>query len=242
MTSAERLHDGQVAVVTGGASGIGAAVVDQLRQAGANVIAADITPGESDARVVDVSDSASVAALAAAVEHEAGRCDLLVNCAGAVVAGTITDCSEQDWDRVFAVNTRGVWLTCRHLLPLMAAGSAIVNVASGAGLRPIANMAAYVASKAAVVALSKAMALDHADRQIRVNCVCPGLVDTPLAAQAQQQRPAAVKHAVAAFDGYLIKRMATAEEIADCICYLGSARASYITGIAVAIDGGRTLH
>ena len=242
MTSAGTRYDGRIAVVTGGASGIGAAVVDQLRQAGAEVIAADISPGDSDARRVDVSDAASVSSLAADIEREQGRCDLLVNCAGTTAVGTVIDCSEQDWDRVFAVNTRGVWLTCRNLLPLMPTGSAIVNVASGAGLRPIPNMAAYVASKAAVVALSKAMALDHADRQIRVNCVCPGLVDTPLAAQTQLQRPADAKRAVADFDGYLIKRMATAEEIASCVCYFGSPQARYITGAAVAVDGGRTLH
>ncbi|TWP33249.1 SDR family NAD(P)-dependent oxidoreductase [Leekyejoonella antrihumi] len=241
MTPAQA-HAGQVAVVTGGASGIGAAVVTRMRAAGATVIAADITPGDTGAHALDVSDPAAVASFAEEIRDAHGRCDVLVNCAGAVTVGTAVTCTEQDWDRTFAVNTRGVWLMCHHLIPLMPDGAAIVNVASGAGLRPIPNMAAYVASKTAVVGLSKAMAMDHADRNIRVNCVCPGLVDTPLASRTQQQRPAAASQAVASFEGYLIKRLATPDEIAGCICYLGSTQASYITGAAIAVDGGRTLH
>jgi NAD(P)-dependent dehydrogenase (short-subunit alcohol dehydrogenase family) len=103
-------------------------------------------------------------------------------------------------------------------------------------------MAAYVASKAAVVGLTRAMALDHAAQQVRVNCVCPGLVDTPLAASAQERRPDATRSAVAGFDDYLIKRQASAEEVAAYICFLGSPEAGYITGSTVAVDGGRTLH
>jgi NAD(P)-dependent dehydrogenase (short-subunit alcohol dehydrogenase family) len=240
MTIAHDGFVGTVAVVTGGASGIGAAVVRQLRSVGAQVVVADLAP--TDASAVDVTDTASVAAFAVDLDRRYGRCDLLVNCAGTVAVGTISDCTEQDWAQVFNVNVLGVWQASRHLLPLMPPGAAIVNVASGAALRPIPKMAAYVASKAAVVGLTRAMALDHAEQKIRVNCVCPGLVDTPLAAEAQQQRPVDTQQSVAAFDGYLIKRMATADEIARCICYLGSSEASYITGATVAVDGGRTLH
>ena len=236
-TSASR-----VAVVTGGASGIGAAVTARLRAAGAEVQVADLTPTEPGGPVVDVADAASVAAFAAEVRARFGRCDLLVNCAGAVAVGTVTECTEPDWHRVFDVNVTGIWQTSRHFLPMMPPGSAIVNVASAAGLRPIPGMAAYVASKAAVVGLTRAMALDHAAQQVRVNCVCPGLVDTPLAATAQRERPDATRQSVAGFDDYLIKRQASADEIAAYVCFLGSPEAGYITGATVTADGGRTLH
>jgi len=235
-------YEGAVAVVTGGASGIGAAVVDKLRVAGARVLIADLTPAGPDSFVVDVADAESVAALAVTLREQSGRCDLLVNSAGVAEVGNILECSEQAWARVFDVNVRGVWQTSRHVLPLMPVGSAIVNVASGAGLRPIPNMAAYVASKAAVIGLSRAMALDHAASGIRVNCVCPGLVDTPLAANTQHHRSRESQQAVAEFDGYLVKRLASAEEIADAVCYLGSPAAGYVTGATLAVDGGRTLH
>lgn len=242
MTVAHGVHAGRVAVVTGGASGIGAAVVSRLRAAGAVVVSADIAPRDTGASRLDVSDPAAVTAFAAQIRDTHGHCDVLVNCAGTVTVGTAVECTDHDWDRAFAVNTRGVWLMCRHLIPLMPRGSAIVNIASGAGLRPIPHMAAYVASKTAVVGLSKAMALDLADQHIRVNCVCPGLVDTPMAARAQQQRPPGVSQDVAAFEGYLIKRLAAPDEIADSICFLCSPSAGYITGTALAVDGGRTLH
>lgn len=232
----------RVAVVTGGASGIGAAVTKRLRAAGAEVVVADLTPAERSDPVVDVADTASVAAFADGVQARFGRCDLLVNCAGAVAVGTATQCTEPEWNRVFDVNVRGIWQTSRHFLPMMPPGSAIVNVASAAGLRPIPGMAAYVASKAAVVGLTRAMALDHAPQEIRVNCVCPGLVDTPLAAAAQEERPDTTRQSVAGFEDYLIKRQATADEIAAYICFLGSSEAGYTTGATVAVDGGRTLH
>jgi NAD(P)-dependent dehydrogenase (short-subunit alcohol dehydrogenase family) len=231
-----------VAVVTGGGSGIGAAVTGRLRAAGAEVLVADLTPAEPGDPSIDVTDAVSVAAFADDVRKRFGRCDLLVNCAGAVAVGTVTECTEPEWNRVFDVNVRGTWETSRHFLPMMPPGSAIVNVASAAGLRPIPGMAAYVASKAAVVGLTRAMALDHAPQQVRVNCVCPGLVDTPLAARAQEDRPVSTKQSVTGFEDYLIKRQASADEIAAYICFLGSSDAGYITGAAVAVDGGRTLH
>ncbi|WGW11474.1 SDR family oxidoreductase [Saxibacter everestensis] len=231
----------KVAVVTGGASGIGAAVVSQLRAAGAEVAVADLTPTRGYP-AVDVSDTGSVLQFADLVADRFGRCDVLINCAGIVTVGTIEQLDEADWDRSFAVNVRGVWQMARHLLPLMPEHSAIVNVASGAGLRAIPALPAYVASKAAVVGLSQAMAIDLAERQIRVNCVCPGLVDTPLAAATQEARPDHVREAVADYQNYLIKRSASPDELAGSICFLASDAAAYITGSTLAVDGGRTLH
>lgn len=239
-TSDTQTFAGQVAVVTGGRSGIGAAVVQRLRDAGATVEVADIVA--DGAAAVDVTDSSQVQEFAARVQATHGRCDVLVNCAGVVAVGSATECTEADWDRVFSVNARGVWLMCKHIMPSMPAGSAVVNVSSGAGLRAIPNMAAYVASKHAVVGLSRAMAIDHAEQGIRVNCVCPGLVDTPLADSTQELRPEAVKQAVDAFDGYLIKRKASPADLADSICFLASPAARHITGTTLAVDGGRSMH
>jgi NAD(P)-dependent dehydrogenase (short-subunit alcohol dehydrogenase family) len=230
----------QVAVVTGGSSGIGAEVVRLIREGGATVEVADL--GAAGHNRVDVTSSAQVEEFSARVRARHGRCDVLVNCAGTIAVGTATECTEADWDRVFAVNVRGTWLMCSHLVPHMAAGSAIVNVASGAGLRAIPHMAAYVSAKHAVVGLTRAMALDHAAEGIRVNCVCPGVVDTPLADRTQEHRPDGPMKAVESFEHYLIKRKATPTEIADSICFLASSGAGFITGATLAVDGGRTMH
>ncbi|MEW2500817.1 SDR family oxidoreductase [Amycolatopsis sp. NPDC047767] len=225
-----------VAVVTGGASGIGAAVVDLLAERGFSVVVADVAASPP----TDVSSSDSVAALAGRVAAEHGRCDVLVNCAGVVAVGDVLTVSEADWTRAFDVNVTGVWRTARAFIPLMPEGGAIVNVASAAALRAIPEMPAYVASKAAVVGLTRAMAIDHAPQGIRVNCVCPGLVDTPLARHAQEQRGGEARAAVRNFEPYLVKRTAEAAEIADAVVLLATNR--YATGATLALDGGRSLH
>jgi NAD(P)-dependent dehydrogenase (short-subunit alcohol dehydrogenase family) len=234
--------ENKVAVVTGGASGIGAAVAAQLRTAGAAVEVADVAPSSSTALPVDITDADLVDAFAQRVRATHGRCDVLINCAGAIAVGDVTECTEEDWGRVFSVNVRGTWRMCKSLIPLMRDGSAIVNVASGAGLRAIPDMAAYVASKHAVVGLTRAMAVDHASRGIRANCVCPGLVNTPMARNAQELRPEPTRQAVQAYDGYLVKRSADACEVAESICFLASDSSRYITGTTLAVDGGRCMH
>lgn len=231
-----------VAVVTGGASGIGAAVAARLRAAGTTVVVADLAPGPGDERV-DVADRDSVRSFAGRVAAAHSRLDLLVHCAGAVAVGAVDTPSpdaEDDWDRVLAVNVTGVWAVSRALLPLMGAGGAIVVVASAAGLRPIADMAAYVAAKSAAIGLSRSMALDLAPRGIRVNCVCPGLVDTPMARAAQAARPPEARRAVATRRDYLIDREGTADELAEAVVLAGTHR--YLTGSTIAVDGGRSLH
>jgi len=233
--------EAKVAVVTGGASGIGASVVDMLRESGATVLCVDIAAEPTECRV-DITDDRSVKNLAATIRRIHGHCNILVNCAGTIAVGTATECSSEDWDRVFAVNVRAAWSMSKHLIPLMPHGSTIVNVASGAGLRAIPDMVAYVAAKHALVGLTRAMAIDHARDGVRVNCVCPGLVDTPLARQAQKERPARSSQSIAAYDSYLIKRSATSAEIAQSICFLASDASSYTTGACLAVDGGRSMH
>ena len=230
----------KVAVVTGGASGIGAAVVDVLRGGGATVEIADTAADRSRDRI-DVTSAGQVEGFAGRVRQEHRHCDILINCAGAIAVGTAVQCTESDWDRVFAVNVRAAWLMSKHFLPLMD-GGAVVNVSSGAGLRAIPDMAAYVAAKHAVVGLTRAMAIDHAGQGVRVNCVCPGLVDTPLAHKAQELRPSASQEAVDGFEGYLIKRAAQPTDLADTICFLASEAARHITGATLAVDGGRCMH
>lgn len=235
MTDLDELT-GRVAVVTGGASGIGAAVVNRLRDRGSLVEIADLSLG------LDVTDADAVNDFADQIRASYGRCDILVNCAGTLAAGTVLEVTEADWDKAFATNVRGPWLMSRAFLPMMPEGSAIVHVSSGAGLRAVPAMAAYVASKAALVGLTSAMAIDHAPQGIRVNCVCPGLVDTPMNQRAQRDRPVEIRDQVASFAGYLLPRHGLAEEVAAAIVFLASPAAGYMTGATVAVDGGRTLH
>jgi NAD(P)-dependent dehydrogenase (short-subunit alcohol dehydrogenase family) len=231
--------EGRVAVVTGGASGIGAAVVERLQARGAEVVVADrnSVPGHP---AVDVTDPASVEGLATHVRTRYGRCDILVHSAAVVSTGGVDTVSEADWDRVFAVNVKGIWAVSRALLPLMGNGTAIVTVSSAAGLRAIPDMAAYVASKAAVLGLTRSMAIDLAERGIRVNCVCPGLVDTPMARRSQELRTDSARQAVEEYRGYLVRRHGEAREIAEAVVLL--ATNAYTTGAALAVDGGRSLH
>jgi NAD(P)-dependent dehydrogenase (short-subunit alcohol dehydrogenase family) len=206
------------------------------------VVVADRAP-VAEEEPVDVTDSASVRALADRVAEAHGQLDLLVHCAGTVAVGAIDTASataEEDWHRVMAVNVTGVWAVSRALLPMMGEGAAIVVVSSAAGVRPVPEMAAYVASKSAAVGLTRSMALDLAPRGIRVNCVCPGLVDTPLARTAQEWRSPAERAKVAGRRGYLIDREGTADEIAEAVVLAGTN--GYLTGSTLAVDGGRSLH
>jgi NAD(P)-dependent dehydrogenase (short-subunit alcohol dehydrogenase family) len=242
-----RRFDGRIAVVTGAASGIGAATAQALTAEGATVVGLDIQApakpgGPFEILSADVSAASDVAAAADAVASRHGRCDVLVNCAGVADVGPAGECTEQQWDRLFDVNARGTWLVCRAFLALMPHGGAIVNVSSGAALRPMPGLAAYAASKAAVVALTRSIALDYADRGIRANCLCPGVIDTPLANTTQQLRPAGDREAVADYRDYLIKRAGRPEEVAESILLLCSPQLGYLTGSTLAVDGGRTLH
>lgn len=230
---------GAIAVVVGGSSGIGAAIAHDLTASGATVVAADVAPSPGDV-AVDITSSSSVDELVRHVNEEYGRCDYLVNCAGAVAVGSLSTLSEHDFDRVHAVNVKGPWLTIRAMVPLMTAGGSILNVASGAGLRPLPELSVYAASKAAVIALTRSLAGELADRNIRVNCLCPGLVDTPLARSTQNLRSAAAAQETQGFENYLIKRFGTPDELSSAALMLLANE--YITGSTLAVDGGRTLH
>jgi NAD(P)-dependent dehydrogenase (short-subunit alcohol dehydrogenase family) len=244
--------DGKVAIVTGAASGIGRATAEALARAGVSVVVADVrddrgravaaalTEQGHDAVFVhaDVVVDEQVEALVAAAQERFGGLDLAFNNAGVVEAAVPAHlCPPEVWARTLAVNLTGVWSCMRHEIPAMLArgAGAIVNCASVAGLVGFPGSAAYTASKHGVVGLTKAAALDYAQRGIRVNAVCPGVIDTEMVHGLVADDPAA-RAAMEAMEP--VGRLGRAEEIAEAVLWLLSDGMSFMTGQAVAIDGG----
>lgn len=235
---------GQVAVVTGAASGIGAATVDVFVREGARVAALDlaadrITPSPAVLPVrCDVAEEDQVAAALATVDAELGPVDVLVNQAGIVPRGPLREITVAEWDRTMAVNVRSMFLTCRALLPGMVARGrgAVVNCASGAAFTAGRDLAAYTASKGAVLALTRALAVDSAPA-VRVNAVCPGLIDTPGPLVGQPPELDASRRRAAAATP--LGRLGTPEEVAEAILFLASPRSSFASGSALVLDGGK---
>ena len=225
---------GKVAVVTGGASGIGEACGRLLRASGASVLVADLGPDPP----VDVTDRASLEALARRAEADHGRLDVLLNCAGIVgVNRPAAEIPRDEFEAVLAVNLLGTVQACQVLHPLLArSGGAIVNVASQAALVSLPHQAAYSSSKGAVVALTRSLAIDWASDGIRVNAVAPGFVVTPMTAEFRK-----LDGLVAAAERRTpIGRLLEASEIAAVMVFLASPLASGVTGALVPIDGGWT--
>jgi len=236
---------GRRALVTGGGSGIGLATVRRLLAEGAQVVAADLDPAAAAAEgadpvVCDVSDPASVAAAVAQAEP----LDLLVANAGiAPPARELWDVEPEEFDAVMAVNVRGVFLSLRAVLPGMVerGSGAVVVTASAAGLRGVNWLGAYCASKHAVVGLVRSVALDVADQGVRVNAVCPGSVKTPILGRMRATREDLLERIRRAGTTLVpMDRLAEADEIARVITFLLSEDASFMTGAAVAVDGGHT--
>lgn len=236
--------EGQVAIVTGAGSGIGFAVAARLRDSGAQVVAADLhpdgTPPGTVPVAVDVSKAADVERMVSVAMGLEGRVDVLVNNAG---VGSTTDtitCSEEEWDRLFAVNVRGVFLGTKAVLPGMVGrrSGVIVNTASVAGLVGLRDRAAYCATKGAVIAYTRQVAVQHAADNVRCNAVCPGTVDSPWVAGLVQAAPDAEGARAALVARQPLGRLGTPEEVAGAIVYLAGPEAAFITGSALVIDGG----
>ena len=250
-----RLKD-KVVLITGAASGIGRATALRFGREGASVVAVDIQQAENENTVscisaeggratavsADVTDSESVGRMVKVAVDTYGRLDILFNNAGTSMRGTILEIDEAIFDRLFAVNVKGVFLGCRAAIPVMKArgGGVILNTASQLGLVGIESSVAYPATKGAVIQMTRCMALDHASDGIRVNCICPGPIDTPLTRRNREQTgdpEAALKDRLQRIP---LARIGTPEEIAAVATFLCSDEASYITGAAIVADGGWT--
>lgn len=232
---------GLVAIVTGGASGIGAATASLLAQRGATVAVFDRTATDShDSYVVDVTDDATVVAGVAAVAKKHGRIDILVNNAGIGAGGGVEANDDAEWHRVLDVNVLGVTRLTRAALPWLKASpaAAIVNTCSVVANTGLVNRALYSASKGAVLALTRAMAADLVVDGVRVNCVSPGTAATPWVDRllAEAEDPEAARVALTARQP--IGRLVTADEIANAIAYLSSPLAASTTGTELPVDGG----
>jgi 2-keto-3-deoxy-L-fuconate dehydrogenase len=239
---------GKRVFVTAAAAGIGRASVLQMAAEGARVVATDLNPAVLEtfrgvagvqAQVLDVLDDAAVAAAITAQPL-----DVLFNCAGWVHQGGIEQCTDRDWDLSFALNVRAMWKTIAAALPGMLAqgGGSIVNMASMcSSMKGFPNRFAYGASKAAVIGLTKSVAVEYVSRGIRCNCICPGTVDTP----SLQDRINAFDDPVQARQMFVARqpmgRLATAEEIAPLVVYLASDESRFCTGQPYVIDGGTMI-
>ncbi|HEX2587491.1 MAG TPA: SDR family NAD(P)-dependent oxidoreductase [Gaiellales bacterium] len=232
--------NGRRALVTGGASGIGAATAALLRGRGAQVVTADLRGGDI---TVDVRDGHSVSqAVLAAADRLGGPPDVVVTAAGIYRIAPAVAITAAEWDEVHEVNLRGTFLTAREAARAMTAagtGGAIVTIASTAALEPDAGepTAHYNASKAGVVALTKQLAVELAPHRIRVNTVCPGVIDTPMLRLMDD--PEAGEQFLR--EDVPLQRLGAPGEVAEAICFLASDAAAYITGVALPVDGGLSL-
>jgi len=232
---------GLVAVVTGGASGIGAAVADRLAAEGATVAVLDLADSPAHASfTVDLADDASVRAAVAAVVERFGGIDVLVNNAGIGAQGTVEAATDADWARVLDVNVVGTARVTRAALPHLrrSAHAAVVNTCSVAATVGLPERAVYSASKGAVLALTRAMAADHLREGIRVNAVNPGTADTPWVQRLLDAADDPAQERVALEARQPSGRLVAPEEIADAIAYLAGPRAGSTTGTALTVDGG----
>ena len=246
---------GKVAVVTGGGSGIGEAICELFARAGAtvyvidrndeggNAVAGRIRGAGGTATFLhgDVAQEASCRAVAQKVlADNGGRCDILVNNAGIGHVGTILTTTGEDFDKMYAVNVKGVFYMTQAFLPAMIARQwgSVVNMASIGGIVGIRDRLAYTATKFAVVGITKSAALDHAETKVRFNCICPGRVETPFVQARIREYPDPKKAYAEMSATQAQKRMGKPEEIASAALYLAADESAYVTGSALIIDGG----
>jgi len=245
----------KVVVITGAGSGIGRATALAFGREGAKVVAADVdiasaeatadqvkaAGGQAESLQVDVSVAADVERMVTTTVERFGRLDVLMNNAGIIFLLPITQVPEEQWDQLMSINLKGVYLGCKYAIPQMIrqGKGVIVNTASIAGLRGVATYDTYCAAKGGVVQLTKAVAVEFAKMGVRVNCVCPGIIDTAMldrgVVEQGLDKAVFVQMAGAA---HPMGRIGRAEEVAAAILFLASDEASFITGVALPVDGG----
>ena len=241
----------KVAIVTGAGSGIGKAIAHAFVREGASVVIAGRdhgklkqTAAEIGAKcavvAADVSKGEDVLTLVEATVDNFKRIDILVNNAAVLLPGTAEQLSEEDFDQTFAINVRGLWLLSRAVLPQMraAGGGSIINIGSVLSTLGARNRVAYAASKGAVLAMTRAMALDHAAENIRVNCICPGIVETEMVAKFNMDESARRQRLAMHPAG----RFGRPQDVAGLAVFLASDESAWITGTAQTVDGGYSAH
>ncbi|MFO7171635.1 MAG: SDR family NAD(P)-dependent oxidoreductase [Bacillota bacterium] len=247
---------GRVVVLTGASSGIGRAIAEEAAQAGARLVLVDVNGRELEGlaeamaragREVlavpgDVTVGTDVERCMAQAVDRFGRLDALVCCAGVMYFGATETMAEADWDRVLSVNLKGTFLcnqaAIRHML--RQGGGVILNIASQFGLVGGPYLAAYCASKGGIVLLTRALALEYARRNIRINCLCPGPTSTPMLRDLVRSASGVLREAVVGLGTTPVGRVAMPTEVARAAVFLLSDAASYITGCALTVDGGWT--
>lgn len=247
---------GKFAVITGGGTGIGLATARLLGGEGARICLIgrreDVLDDAMDSLrkkgieamqyKLDVSDSSLTRQLFEVLKDQVDRVDILVNSAGIYHMANLVELDERDWDDTFAVNVKGIYLMTRSLLPLMeTCGASIVNIASTLAFQVVPGSSAYAASKAAVVSLTRSMALELAGKRIRVNCICPGVVDTPVQ-DARFGKGEERRRKLEEIGGsFPLGRVGRSEDIASAVLYLSGESASWVTGSMLTVDGGISL-
>ncbi len=248
--------EGKVAIITGGASGIGRATAFRLAEAGATIVILDtnVTLGQQVAAEIgqldgkahficcDVTCDAECRGAIEQTISQFGKIDILFNNAGVTRRKNVVDLTEEEWNLVLNVNVKGIYLICHYVIPEMIenGGGSVINTGSGWGISGGASAVAYCAAKGATVNMTRAMAIDHGRHNIRVNCICPGDVDTAMLRSEAEQLGQAWNEFQQEAANRPLNRLGTVEEIANCVLFLASDLSSWVTGAILSVDGGGT--